>query len=511
MASFRILLVYPNLMAQTMYPMGLALLSAVLKCAGYTVESFDTTFYQTDQKAPHEYQIENLQLRPLADDLEQALRRAERPVESMVSDFRAKVLSFQPDLIAVSAVEDTFPQAVNLLDGVGDLGIPTLVGGVFATFAPEKAIREPSIDMICIGEGEYAIRDLCDALSSSSDHTRIRNLWVKKKDGEVVKNPMRPTLQLDDLPPPDYELFDHSYFYLTSKAQGRVLNSGSVETARGCPYRCSFCNSPSQVEIYKKADAGRFFRLKSVEKVEGELRKLKEVYKTEYIYFPADTFLALPDTYLYELAEAYESISLPFWCQTRSETLSEERIRILEKMGCQNVSIGLEHGNQEFRRRVVRRDYSNEAFMEKFRLLQSASFHVTVNNILGLPTEDRRLTWETINLNRKVADQVSAINAFHFVPYHGTVLRQTALELGYIDDKTPVVHNFKDTVLDMPQYRRDEIRGAVRTFTMYVRFPESWFPRIAEAERFDDKGNATFLELKQQFLERYFQTDELTM
>lgn len=511
MAGIKVLLVYPNLMAQTMYPMGLALLSAVIKDAGHTVDAFDTTFYRTDLKAPHEYQIENLQLRPLDEDLAVALQKAERPVEAMVSDFRAKVHAFRPDLIAVSAVEDTFRHAVDLLDGVADLGIPTIVGGVFATFAPHKAIREPSVDMICVGEGEDAIRELCDALDRGTDHTRIANLWVKKEDGKVVKNPMRPALLLDDLPPPDYQLFDNSYFYLTSKAQGRVLNSGSVETARGCPYRCSFCNSPSQVDLYKEADAGKFFRLKSVEKVESELRTLKDTYNVDYIYFPADTFLALPNPYLYELAEAYEGIGLPFWCQTRSETLSDERIRILEKMGCQNVSIGLEHGNEEFRRRVVRRNYSNEAFIDRFRLLEGASFNITVNNIIGLPTEDRRLTWDTIHLNRAVANDVSAINGFHFVPYHGTVLRQRALDLGYLDDNVPVQHNFKDTVLDMPQYSRDEIRGAVRTFTMYVRFPESEFPRIARAERFDDEGNAAFLALKREFVERYFQTDELTM
>jgi hypothetical protein len=95
-------------------------------------------------------------------------------------------------------------------------------------------------------------------------------------------------------------------------------------------------------------------------------------------------------------------------------------------------------------------------------------------------------------------------NAFHFVPYHGTPLRQVCLEKGYLQDDTRVEHNMKDTVLNMPQFPRDTIRGLVRTFMMYVRFPESEFPRIAEAEHLDDQGNQAFQELRQEFIERYF-------
>jgi hypothetical protein len=62
----------------------------------------------------------------------------------------------------------------------------------------------------------------------------------------------------------------------------------------------------------------------------------------------------------------------------------------------------------------------------------------------------------------------------------------------------------KDTIIDMPQYSRDQIRGAVRTFTMYVRLPESEFPRIAAAEKLDEHGNEMFRQLQQEFIDMYF-------
>src|SRR5437764_15048154 len=119
--------------------------------------------------------------------------------------------------------------------------------------------------MICVGEGEGPLLDLCDALSTGKDHTTIRNLWVKGHAGEIIKNPLREAVKLDALPMPDYSLFNDERFYFP--LGGKMLRMGSVETHRGCPYQCSFCNSPGQVNLYKDANAGPFFRLKSVENV----------------------------------------------------------------------------------------------------------------------------------------------------------------------------------------------------------------------------------------------------
>jgi radical SAM superfamily enzyme YgiQ (UPF0313 family) len=181
----------------------------------------------------------------------------------------------------------------------------------------------------------------------------------------------------------------------------------------------------------------------------------------------------------------YQDIKLPFWCQTRPETLTAQRIQILEKMGCRDMSIGIEHGNEEFRRSVVKRPYSNELLIQCFSLLQGTSIRVSTNNIVGMPKETRELTWDSIHLNRQIQSVLFSANAFHFVPYHGTQLRNLSLKFGYISEGTSLTSITKDTVLNMPQYTREEIKGAVRTFTLYMRYPEADFPRIAIAEKLD--------------------------
>ena len=42
---------------------------------------------------------------------------------------------------------------------------------------------------------------------------------------------------------------------------------------------------------------------------------------------------------------------LVFWCQSRLDSFTEDRTKLLKEMGCQSVSVGLEHGNEEVRRK----------------------------------------------------------------------------------------------------------------------------------------------------------------
>ena len=46
---------------------------------------------------------------------------------------------------------------------------------------------------------------------------------------------------------------------------------------------------------------------------------------------------------------------LPFWMQTRPETINDYNMKKLKSVGLHRVSFGVEHGNEEFRARVLKR------------------------------------------------------------------------------------------------------------------------------------------------------------
>ena len=79
-------------------------------------------------------------------------------------DFRRKVEEFNPHFLIYSVVEDVFLQTLNLIKQVDDLDIPHLLGGVFPTYAPEKCIAQPEVNMVGHGEGENVVKLVAEAV-----------------------------------------------------------------------------------------------------------------------------------------------------------------------------------------------------------------------------------------------------------------------------------------------------------------------------------------------------------
>ena len=102
--------------------------------------------------------------------------------------------------------------------------------------------------MVCIGEGENTMIDLCERLKKGEAYNDVTNIWAKKKDGIIVKNPISNPFQIDDTPIIDIGLFEEQRLY--RPMAGKWYKMMPVETIRGCPYKCSFCNSPDQITLY---------------------------------------------------------------------------------------------------------------------------------------------------------------------------------------------------------------------------------------------------------------------
>lgn len=483
-----------------MLPPAIALFSGIMKKQGFSVRLFDTTQYKTEMDFDSDKEKEKtLAVRPF--DLSQ---KVSLKTTDPYDDIDKLVKNFQPDLIAMSAVEDTFYLGLSLLRHIDKYNIFTVVGGVFATFAPEKVLKNKEVDAVCIGEGEDALLKLCENLRDGKDYLSIPNLWIKNKDGTIKKNQIRLVKNIEDNPLPDFSLFDEGRLY--RPMAGKVYRMLPVETHRGCPYACAYCNSPSQIKLYKESGAGNFLRKKSFKSVRRELEFYKNECKAEYFYFWADTFFAYTDKEMDEFVEMYKDIALPFWCQTRPETVTEKRISKLRDVGLHRISIGIEHGNEEFRAKIVNRKVKNDVIINAITIISDCSLPagVSVNNIVGFPTETPELAMDTIELNRKIADKVDTMNCYAFVPYHGAPLRDLSVKLGYINDDTQTSCLTGDPVLNMPQFPKEKIKGIMRTFSLYARFDKSRWNEIAIAEKFTEEGNRMFEKLRKEYTKKYF-------
>jgi radical SAM superfamily enzyme YgiQ (UPF0313 family) len=497
----KILLVYPNHKGMNMLPPAIGLLSACLKRENHSVELFDTTYYnsvdvngQKDSTDSDESKSDRLMARPYKMPNEITVKYT-----NVYTDFEQHVKMFNPDLIGLSCTEDMFHLGIGLLEKIKHLKIKTIVGGVFATFAPELVLSYDSVDIVCKGEGEDALIELCNRLDKGVNYLDIPNLWFKTKD-KIISNPTK-MIDMDSNPLIDMSLFEDARFY--RPMGGKVYRMFPVETHRGCPFKCAFCNSPSQMSLYKTEANSNYLRRKSFKNIRKELLFYKNEMKAEYLYFWADTFFSWSRGEFDKFCEIYEEISLPFWCQTRPETVSKSRLNKLKKIGCRRISFGVEHGNSTFRKKYLNRQMTNDTLTESLNLVNKVGIDYSVNNIIGFPYETRKLAFDTINLNKTFF--ANDRNAYPFTPFSGTPLRKVCENLGFVK-KNDIVQSMiaNGSILDMPQFRRSAVNGIVKTFNMYVNFPESRWPEIRKAEGESKESAKIYNNLKLEYQEKYW-------
>ena len=189
---------------------------------------------------------------------------------------------------------------------------------------------------------------------------------------------------------------------------------------------------------------------------------------------------------------------------TRAETITEYRAKGLEEMNMLRMNIGIEHGNYNYRREYLKRNVKDEVQIRAFEIASEHKYTSCANSIIGMPDETRDLIFDTIKFVRKLPDNIDATGAFIFAPYHGTPLREFAIQKGYIgDDEICSLSNTSQSMLRMPTISREEIQGLAKVFSFYVKFPENRWNDIKIAEMDNEEGNEMFIKLGKEFDNKY--------
>ena len=425
-------------------PGGVAIITACLKRAGYhNIELFDATWYPADQeefsRPDRDKEREKRQMFPEyrweRDDIEPDFFTLEN--ENMYSAWRKKVIDFKPDVIISSIVEDTYYIWQKFMSQITDQKFISVVGGVFITYNPKEFVGKA--DYICRGEGDDAIPELMDLISEGKDGHHLLNIYP---------NEMRPALNVNSLPPTDHEIFDKRSLY--RPFQGKIIKVATVETQRGCPFKCKFCNSPSNAGIYKEETDSLFFRHRTVEHIEMEIQHLIKTIDVEFLWIVTDTLLTTSKKKFDEFCDMYSKYKIPFFAQTRPELLSPHQAKRLVEIGCEKLNMGVEHGDPQFRKDVIGRVYDNQKAIDAFRIAKEAGLSTTCNFIIGYPYETMESCMKSVDLAAKLG--CDDTNAFIYTPYHGTPMRDMCVDAGFIDKDLIVEMRSDDqgSFLDMP-------------------------------------------------------------
>ena len=279
---------------------------------------------------------------------------------------------WRPDLLAFSVMTDTYQWALALAAAVkARCDAPVIFGGVHPTSLPERVIKQPVVDMLCVGEGDEAIVELVDALAAGEDGSSVANIWVRRPDGEVVRNPPRPLCQdISSLPWPAKDLYrDHA----------DMRNQYLVMAGRGCCFQCSFCSQAMLNEVY--GGGLRRIRLREPEEVIEELRWARQRYGVRAVAF-MDNVFGHNMRWLERFAPLYiDQVGLPFRCQGHVSILNEDRARLLREMGCRRVKFGIQTRNEKTRREVFDRRETNEQLERTLDICDRAGLPYYVDHI----------------------------------------------------------------------------------------------------------------------------------
>jgi radical SAM superfamily enzyme YgiQ (UPF0313 family) len=507
--DFRVLIAYPNLSMMLTPSYAVGLFTTVLKEQSYNVDLFDCTPYMTGLEFLDE---------PLAVTRANKLPGNSRqfdpqsiwgdPKTDLEGDFTQKLDDFKPHVVVFSTlVEDTWPQARDMLAVLSQYPeIRSIVGGIYSTMAASNIIVDSNTQCVGEGEGEATIVEFCETVRRGESPLGVPGTRSKDATGKIVSNPPRPLVDVNQIIP-DFSLFDERRFFRPLGAQ--IWKAIPLETYRGCPYTCAFCNSPAQVVIAREKEQGYFLRRKNIDTLRREIETMIDRHSPEFFYINDDAFMARPKDEIAEFAEMYKDFKIPFWFQTRFEDVDAEKLSWLKEVGCYRISFGLEHGNEQFRRERLLRRMTNEFILKQAEIVFQVGIPYTLNNIIGFPFETRELFFDTVRLNREIKN-FDSLSVNIFVPYHGTPLREMAIKEGWLDPNKQTSSVISESILDMPPpyLSSPEILSLQRVFPLYVNMPEEEYPKIRRAETRDQTGNDIFDELSAKFyIDKYGQDE----
>ena len=470
------LFIYPQMSGHGDIPIALTTLTAVLRNAGHSVELFDCSQYTASEDIEFLYSIGMLRPPPPPP----VSPPPQKDLSSLEKDLVDKITKFNPDLVGITATSGTYPLglACSKIIKKHFPEIRIIFGGIHPTICPEEVIKEDSVDIICIGEGEDAMVELCGAIEENKPINKIKNLWAKDQaNSEVIyKNPLRDLKDLNALPVQDFIDFHEYEFY--RPLDGKIYKMMNTSISRGCIFNCSYCVNHVLQKLFK--GCGAYHRRMIPEIAVKHLKELRDTYKFELVRFWDEDFTTLPMSYLKEFSKLYQrEVNLPFLICAGTRTITEEKVACLKEMNCVTIAMGIESGNPWMRKYILNRDTSDEEIIEKFEIVKKSGIRVSAYNMIGLPFETREMVFETINLNRKVNAATSSVAPFK--PYPKTRLEEIAKEFGFLR-KTQNYLSWQ-TDLNSPYLSSGEVDGLVRTFSLYCKVPEEFFPLLEKSEK----------------------------
>ena len=401
-------------------PLGIQTLAPVLRQQGHQVRMFDTCHPE-------------MQARHIAQAAEEE----------------------QPDVIALSCLSTTtYPAIKNLARRLklGTPQIPIIMGGPFATMNANRILADcPDIDCVGVGEGEELLPDYLSNIAAPGSVAGL--VW--RDAGKVVENVLRPLIQdLNQFPYPDRTSLPIDYIESLPLDVPAVLSLDkfcTMQTSRGCPYACIYCDIPSLAR-------GKW-RHRSATHVLGEMQQLNDLgYRS--IYLTDDHFL-LNRKRINEVCRGIIDRRLQFqWgCEGRVDAVAVDQLSLMSKANCNFLAFGVEAGTQKVLDRLNKKQTLKQVEHAGSEAKRHGIKRVHGFFVISSPGETEEDILDSFRFAARL--KLDTFGFGRLCVYRGTPLWQEYIDRGIIDDDQDWHKWFKCSDVDptaLPSARVNRLR-----------------------------------------------------
>lgn len=298
-------------------------------------------------------------------------------LELSLEDVKQRILRFRPQVIGISPTLAVMAETLEL-STFGKQLFPApfvVLGGHHATLTAHAILEnEPDIDAIALGEADRTLPALVSALQRDADLVQVAGLALRRPGGVVTTGLSDMVADLDDLP---FIARDT----LVALEHRHDLVAANIQAARGCPYSCAFCSTPTFYEGRPR------YRRRSAENVVEEMAAVAHSYGVRLFNFTDDIFL-VPNEASRRWAKTFSQgihrrgLSVGFAAMFRSEMLRPAHVETIQDLvaaGLHHVLIGIENASIDslnfFDKRSSLADYRQAIdFLREHRVFLACAF-----------------------------------------------------------------------------------------------------------------------------------------
>jgi radical SAM superfamily enzyme YgiQ (UPF0313 family) len=358
-------------------------------------------------------------------------------IDEQVSDIN---FSAPVDVVAITTWTMNSLRAYEIADRFRERGVTVLMGGPHTFFHDEEAAAH--CDAVGSGEGEIIWPlMLSDAISG-----KLKKFYRAEKPHE-----------LRNLPLPRYDLLDLKQY--------DWFKTYSVQTSRGCPFRCEFCSE----RLY----LGHAFRYRPTQDV---IEEVKHTGAKNFLF--ADSNFAGNVAHAMELMEALIPLKVR-WSALWSIYLcgNEPFLDLAKKSGLLHVNIGMESINSNTLASMNKKINKVSEYRRFLRNLNKRGISYSLNFIFGWDTDDESAFSSTFDF--LMEHKVPAAYFNILMPDKGTALYDRMKEANRITNIESMGRWPGDRCYIKPQNLSPDAleKGVREMYTRFYRYP-SMFSRL---------------------------------